>query len=166
MLPGARERQRPICFVKQKALADGPLLEAKSERLQRRHPSSICSFFSSSVFIRRFISFGSSSLLLLSCCSRNALLLLFGGGANVLCVLHSVYGLATRDEPARRPIPFTVYRKKEKKRSGCESVASFTYITHVHHMCNKKARLGIYEYSKKKNRRQLEQRFQTFEYST
>ena len=82
------------------------------------------------------------------------------------CVLHSVYGLATRDEPARRPIPFTVYRKKEKKRSGCESVASFTYITHVHHMCNKKARLGIYEYSKKKNRRQLEQRFQTFEYST
>ena len=58
------------------------------------------------------------------------------------------------------------YIERKKKRSGCESVASFTYITHVHHMCNKKARLGIYEYSKKKNRRQLEQRFQTFEYST
>ena len=165
---GARERQRPICFVKQKALADGPLLEAKSERLQRRHPSSICSFFSSSVFIRRFISFGSSSLLLLSCCSRNALLLLFGGGANVLCVLHSVYGLATRDEPARRPIPFTVYRKKEKKermRIGCILHVHYT-CTSCTYMCNKKARLGIYEYSKKKNGRQLEQRFQTFEYST
>ena len=104
---GARERQRPICFVKQKALADGPLLEAKSERLQRRHPSSICSFFSSSVFIRRFISFGSSSLLLLSCCSRNALLLLFGGGANVL--LRVALGLRPRNTRRTGAKAYTVY---------------------------------------------------------
>ena len=55
--------------------------------------------------------------------------------------------------------------QKERIRIGCILHVHYT-CTSCTYMCNKKARLGIYEYSKKKNGRQLEQRFQTFEYST